>query len=331
MIRLQIPIIVEGKYDKARLARIVDAAIITTEGFGIFNNREKAALIRQLARDGVILLCDSDGGGQVIRGYLKGIIPPEKVYDLYVPQVAGKEKRKRHGSKAGFLGVEGLDDGVLTALLVCRLRRVKILPLLDAMVTGLLVGQAIGRWGNFINMEAFGGNTTLPWGMTSNSIVWYLTNVSEELAAQGITVDPNLPVHPTFLYESLWNVAGFFLIIYLLMPRRKFDGQIFLFYLFWYGLGRAWVEGLRTDSLMWGPFRVSQLVAVVCVVVSLIAAAICLLRYKAGKTKPLYCTSEESALAVSGELYGKKSPKAEEEAEAAEDNTAPLTETKEEL
>jgi len=116
MIRLQIPIIVEGKYDKARLARIVDAAIITTEGFGIFNNREKAALIRQLARDGVILLCDSDGGGQVIRGYLKGIIPPEKVYDLYVPQVAGKEKRKRHGSKAGFLGVEGLDDGVLTAL-----------------------------------------------------------------------------------------------------------------------------------------------------------------------------------------------------------------------
>jgi len=236
-----------------------------------------------------------------------------------------------HIWEGGLAIYGGLIGGVLTALLVCRLRRVKILPLLDAMVTGLLVGQAIGRWGNFINMEAFGGNTTLPWGMTSNSIVWYLTNVSEELAAQGITVDPNLPVHPTFLYESLWNVAGFFLIIYLLMPRRKFDGQIFLFYLFWYGLGRAWVEGLRTDSLMWGPFRVSQLVAVVCVVVSLIAAAICLLRYKAGKTKPLYCTSEESALAVSGELYGKKSPKAEEEAEAAEDNTAPLTEEKEEL
>lgn len=116
MLHIRLPIIVEGKYDKARLAQVVDAPIITTDGFGIFNNKEKTALIRRLAGHGVILLCDSDGGGSVIRSFLKGIIPPEKVYNLYVPQVAGKERRKRHGSKAGFLGVEGIDNAVLASL-----------------------------------------------------------------------------------------------------------------------------------------------------------------------------------------------------------------------
>ena len=116
MLHIRIPIIVEGKYDKARLAQVVSAPIITTEGFGIFNNKEKTALIRRLSEHGVILLCDSDGGGSVIRSFLKGIIPPEKVYNLYVPQVAGKERRKRHGSKAGFLGVEGIDNTILAGL-----------------------------------------------------------------------------------------------------------------------------------------------------------------------------------------------------------------------
>ena len=116
MYKLRIPVIVEGKYDKARLAQVVDGAILTTDGFAIFNNAEKAALIRRLGADGVILLCDSDGGGKVIRRFLSQILPPEKVYNLYVPQVAGKERRKRHGSKAGFLGVEGIDNSTLAGL-----------------------------------------------------------------------------------------------------------------------------------------------------------------------------------------------------------------------
>lgn len=116
MYKLRIPVIVEGKYDKARLAQIVDGAILTTDGFAIFNNAEKAALIRRLGADGVILLCDSDGGGKVIRRFLSQILPPDKVYNLYVPQVAGKERRKRHGSKAGFLGVEGIDNSTLAGL-----------------------------------------------------------------------------------------------------------------------------------------------------------------------------------------------------------------------
>ncbi len=116
MHHIRIPIIVEGKYDKARLSQVVSAPILTTEGFGIFNNAEKKALIRKLGEHGVILLCDSDGGGKVIRSFLKGILPPELVYDLYIPQVAGKERRKRHGSKAGFLGVEGIDNATLTGI-----------------------------------------------------------------------------------------------------------------------------------------------------------------------------------------------------------------------
>ena len=133
------------------------------------------------------------------------------------------------------------------------------------------------------------------------------------LAEQGIVVDPALPVHPTFLYESLWNLLGFALILVLLFPRRKYDGQVFLSYIFWYGLGRFWIEGLRTDSLMWGSVRVSQAVAGICAVVSLALMAVGLLRWKKGLTKPLYCTTQESALAVSGELYGKK-PRPEAEA-----------------
>lgn len=242
-----------------------------------------------------------------------------------------------HIWEGGLAIYGGLIGGVLTGILVCRLRRVRVLPMMDAAGLGLLVGQAIGRWGNFINMEAFGGNTTLPWGMTSATISSYLSSVSAELAAQGITVDPALPVHPTFLYESLWNLVGFGLILWLVLPRRKFDGQLFLCYVLWYGLGRAWIEGLRTDSLMWGSFRVSQLVAVVCVVVAAALLAVGLLRWKKGRTRPLYCLCEESALAVSGALYekdrGEEAAEAEtEEAPApqSEDNNTVLPEEKEE-
>ena len=237
-----------------------------------------------------------------------------------------------HIWEGGLAIYGGLIGGFLAGFLICRIRKVKALPMMDCAGMGLLVGQAIGRWGNFINMEAFGGNTTLPWGMTSNTIRAYLASTASGLAAQGITVDPSLPVHPTFLYESLWNLAGFFIIVFLLLPRRKFDGQIFLCYLFWYGLGRAWIEGLRTDSLMCGPFRVSQLVAMVCVLVSLAVLAVCMLRFKKGLTKPLYCTTEESALAVTGELYGKKTAEPREKTEEAESlNETSLPEEKEEL
>ena len=133
-----------------------------------------------------------------------------------------------------------------------------MLPVADAAFPGVMLGQAIGRWGNFFNMEAFGTNTTLPWGMTSDTISNYLSRHQASLLAQGVTVDPGLPVHPTFLYESVWNLIGVAILLLWLFPRRSYDGQITLGYTAWYGLGRFFVEGLRTDSLMWGSVRVSQ-------------------------------------------------------------------------
>ena len=115
--RVRLPIIVEGRYDKAHLSAFLSANIITTEGFGIFKNREKQALIRRLARDGIILLCDSDGGGRQIRSYLSGILPSDKIHNLYTPEIKGKERRKTTASKAGLLGVEGIDKESILRLL----------------------------------------------------------------------------------------------------------------------------------------------------------------------------------------------------------------------
>ena len=115
-IKIALPVIVEGKYDKIKLDSILDAKIITTGGFGIFNSEEKKALIKAVCKDGVILLCDSDGAGKVIRAHIKSFLPPEKVINLYTPKIEGKEKRKREGSKEGTLGVEGIDADILREL-----------------------------------------------------------------------------------------------------------------------------------------------------------------------------------------------------------------------
>ena len=115
-IQIYVPVLVEGRYDKAKVARIVEAAIFCTDGFGIFSQPEKRALFRRIGAGGIIVLCDSDGAGSVIRGHLRSILPADRVYDLYTPQIRGKEKRKKQASKAGFLGVEGVDDAVLADL-----------------------------------------------------------------------------------------------------------------------------------------------------------------------------------------------------------------------
>ena len=110
MLTISRPIIVEGKYDKIKLSRVVNAHIVTTDGFGIFSQAQKTALIRRLAEEnGVIVLTDSDGAGLVIRNYLRNILSPDKIIHLYTPRIKGKEKRKNTPSKEGFLGVEGME------------------------------------------------------------------------------------------------------------------------------------------------------------------------------------------------------------------------------
>ncbi len=116
-IKLDIPVIVEGKYDLIKLNSILDATIITTNGFGIFKDKEKDEYIKKLAdKKGIIVLTDSDGAGLVIRNHLRSILPKEKIFHLYPPQICGKEKRKNAPSKEGFLGVEGIDVDILRDL-----------------------------------------------------------------------------------------------------------------------------------------------------------------------------------------------------------------------
>ena len=114
---VSLPIIVEGKYDKITLSSILDAHILQTDGFGVFNNKEKAALFRRLAeKNGIIVLTDSDGGGRQIRAFLSEILPKEKVFHLYIPKQKGKERRKEKASRAGLLGVEGMEAELLLSL-----------------------------------------------------------------------------------------------------------------------------------------------------------------------------------------------------------------------
>ncbi len=117
-IKIKYPIIVEGRYDKSTLLSIFDTAVIATGGFAVFNSKERQSLIRKLAeRGGIILLTDSDGGGRQIRSFLSGIVPKDKLHHLYIPEVAGKEKRKTKAGKAGLLGVEGMKREVLERVL----------------------------------------------------------------------------------------------------------------------------------------------------------------------------------------------------------------------
>ena len=150
----------------------------------------------------------------------------------------------------------GLIGGGLAMVATAKVKKVKLLPLLDLMAGGVIIAQAIGRWGNFFNMEAFGCNTDLPWGMTSLPIKRMLG----ALQAAGVDVNPDLPVHPCFLYESVWCLLGFvFIAAY--SKRKKFDGELFAIYILWYSFGRFFIEGLRTDSLMLGNVRISQAVS----------------------------------------------------------------------
>lgn len=171
-----------------------------------------------------------------------------------------------HGGLAIYGGIIG---GLLAAYITCKVNKLNFYNLLDMAGMSLLIGQGIGRWGNFMNQEAFGINTDLPWGMRSEKTMDYILFNQELFAEKGITMDPGGYVHPTFLYESLWCLVGFAILYVILRKFRRFSGQIFLCYGIWYGAGRAIFEGLRTDSLYIGDttIRVSQLLSAVVVVV----------------------------------------------------------------
>lgn len=163
----------------------------------------------------------------------------------------------------------GIIGGIIAAYFVCKKTGLPFLKLLDLIGMALPIGQGIGRWGNFTNQEAFGINTTSIFGMTSDKIVDYINSHQQEFAANGIEMNPDLPVHPTFLYESVWCLLGFLVLYIVCQKFHKFDGQLILGYGIIYGLERTVVEGLRIDSLYIANtnLRVSQLVSLALVIV----------------------------------------------------------------
>ncbi len=172
------------------------------------------------------------------------------------------------GDRSGLSGIAiygGVIGAFLTGALMCKIRKVKILDMFDIAAIGFLIGQGIGRWGNFVNQEAYGDFTNGSWwGMQSDRTV---SEMGEGL------------VHPCFLYESVWCIAGFFLLNHF-SKKRKFSGQIVLMYAAWYGFGRAIIEVLRTDSLMIGPIKVSVLVSLIACI-----GAVALLIYMSRRQK----------------------------------------------
>lgn len=175
----------------------------------------------------------------------------------------------------------GIIAAVLGGFLFCKLRKVHFTTMLDVAALGFLIGQAIGRWGNFVNQEAYGADCPTDWLFAMKGSL---------ITSQGITG----VVHPCFLYESVWCALGFLFLHIYSKKLRTFDGEVFLLYIAWYGLERFFVEGLRTDSLMAGDLRISQIVAAASFGAAMIAFVVFKILTKK-KNIPLYVNSGASA------------------------------------
>lgn len=207
---------------------------------------------------------DPDRATDSIIGGLVGAILGARLY--YVLFNSDMTMSSFFDFRSGGLAIYG---GIIGALIVggiiAKLRKLKLTALLDVAAPCFLIGQAVGRWGNFFNQEAFGTNTDLPWGMMSYRTMSFIAD-NDNL---GGTMSVYAPVHPCFLYESLWCILGFVL-LHIYSKHRKFDGEVFLMYIGWYGLGRFFIESIRTDSLYIGNIKVSQLVAALCVAAAIV-------------------------------------------------------------
>ena len=192
----------------------------------------------------------------------------------------------------GFYGA--LIATVIVGFVMCKIRKVDVLSAFDLAGISYLVAQSIGRWGNFVNQEAFGTSTNLPFGMFSAETHAYMSDYAA--AHPELNIDPYSPVHPCFLYESIWCMIGFVL-IHFLSKKRVFRGEVFLYYITWYGLGRFFIEGLRTDSLMLFDtnIRISQLVAAVCVFVGIVLIIVFRKRAKNRPVVQLVAAGEQAS------------------------------------
>lgn len=225
----------------------------------------------------------------LIYGTLGGIIGARAYYVIfewdYYSAHPGEIFEIWNGGLAIYGGIIG---GILAGFITCKLEKLNFLNLLDLVGMSLLIGQGIGRWGNYANQEAFGTFTNANFGMMSDKVKDYIILHPEKYGLQGVAdisgfiEENNLFVHPTFFYEFVWCMAGFGILYLILKKFRKFSGQIFLCYGIWYGLGRAMIEGLRTDSLYIGTtgIRVSQALSICIVVVCTVVLVTKLLKLR---------------------------------------------------
>lgn len=207
----------------------------------------------------------------VIAGLIGSVICARLYYVIFYPGTKywdnPIEILKIHEGGLAIYG--GIIGAMVFGGIMAKIRKLKVAAVLDIASLGFLIGQCVGRWGNFVNQEAFGSATNLPWGMQSDNTA---------------LIVPNSPVHPCFLYESLLCLFGFILLHVFTRKFRRYDGQTFLLYIVWYGACRFFIEGLRTDSLMLPvvDLRVSQVVAAGCVLIG--AALLFVFRHKTSLT-----------------------------------------------
>ena len=211
----------------------------------------------------------------------------------------------------GGLAIYGaIIAGAITILVTCRIKKLSALKMLDATAPAVMIGQILGRWGNFFNGEAYG--SVVP----ENSPLYFIRMGIFPNDIEGVR--GMAYVHPTFLYESLWNLVGFIL-IHFLYKKKKFDGQVLLMYVTWYGFGRMFIEGLRTDSLYVGVFRISQVLGFLCFVVGAILLILNLV-----KARRAELTARDYAPAygkITGVTEAFKQPQNDETSETDEEET----------
>ena len=230
----------------------------------------------------------------LIYGTFGGIIGARAYYVIfqwdYYSQNPAEIFQIWNGGLAIYGGIIG---GLLAAFITCKVEKLNFYNLLDMVGMSLLIGQGIGRWGNYANQEAFGTFTNGNFGMMSSKVASYIASHPDKFGLEGITdvnayiEENNLFVHPTFFYEFAWCMLGFLVLYITLKKFRKFSGQLFLSYGIWYGLGRTFIEGLRTDSLYIGDtsIRVSQLLSICIVAVCSIVLVAMLIKVKKNPVK----------------------------------------------
>ncbi|SEL02579.1 phosphatidylglycerol:prolipoprotein diacylglycerol transferase [Ruminococcus sp. YRD2003] len=244
----------------------------------------------------------------VIGGVLGGIVGARLYYvamkwDEYSKGSFGETFKAVINTRKGGLAIYGgILGAILVGFIICKIRKVRILPMLDVTVLGLLIGQGVGRWGNFVNQEAFGTNTDFFFGMTGGTIQRTINNAVQIGGEMYNNGNPEMmwekAVHPCFLYESVWCILGFVILAFL-SKRRRYDGQILLMYMAWYGFERFFVEGLRTDSLMIGNIRVSQALSAIIFIVSVVLQIVMFFRTKRDpESFVLYANTEESRMLI---------------------------------